>query len=60
MATEDEMVGWHHRLNGCELEQTLQGGERQGSLECSSPRGRKESNMTEQLNNRYQVLFPGT
>ena len=31
-ATEDEMVGWHHRLDGHELEQTLGGGEGQGSL----------------------------
>ena len=32
MATEDEMVGWHHRLNGHEFEQTPGDGERQGSL----------------------------
>ena len=49
MATEDEMVGWHHPLNGCELEQTLWGGEGQGSLVCSSPWGRKESKMTEHV-----------
>ena len=60
MATEDEMVGWHHQLNVCELEQILWGGEGQGILACCSPWGHKESNMTEQLNNRYQVLFPGT
>ena len=30
--TEDEMVGWHHRLNGCEFEQVLGDGEGQGSL----------------------------
>ena len=35
--TEDEMVGWHHRLNGHEFEQTLGGGEGQGSLACCSP-----------------------
>ena len=35
--TEDEMVGWHHRLNGHELEQTPGDGERQGSLACCSP-----------------------
>ena len=45
--TEDEMVGWHHRFNGCEFEQILGGGEGQGSLACCSPRGRKESDMTE-------------
>ena len=44
--TEDEMVGWHHQLNGHEFEQTLGDGE--GSLACHSPWGRKESNMTEQ------------
>ena len=32
--TEDEMVGWHHRLNGHEFEQTLGDREGQGSLEC--------------------------
>ena len=44
--TEDEMVGWHHRLNGHESEQTLGGREGQGSLVCCSPRGRKESDTT--------------
>ena len=39
----DEMVGWHHRLNGHEFEPTLGDGEGQGSLACCSPRGRKES-----------------
>jgi len=43
----DEMVGWHHRLNGHEVEQTLGDHERQGSLVCCSPWGRKESDMTE-------------
>ena len=42
-ATEDEMVGWHHRLNGHELEQTPGNGEGQGSLMCCSPWDRKES-----------------
>ena len=50
-AIEDDMVGWHHRLNGHEFEQTLGDGERQGSLVCCSPWGRKESDMTERLNN---------
>ena len=44
--TEDEMVGWHHKLNGHEFEQTLGDGERQGRLVCCSSRGLKESNMT--------------
>ena len=35
--TEDEMVGWHLRLNGCEFEQTLEDGDRQGGLGCCSP-----------------------
>ena len=47
--TEDEMVGWHHRLN--DFEQALGDGEGQGSLTCYSPWGRKESDMTEGLNN---------
>ena len=42
-ATDDEMVGWHHRLNGHELEQTPGNGEGQGSLMCCSPWDRKES-----------------
>ena len=41
------MVGWHHPLNGYEFEQTLEDGEGQGSLACRSPRGRKESDITE-------------
>ena len=44
---QDEMIGWHHRLSGHELEQTLRDGEGQGSLACCSPWGHKESNMTE-------------
>ena len=39
---EDEMVGWHHRLNEHEFEQALGGGEGQGSLACCSLWGRKE------------------
>ena len=48
-ATEDEMVGWHYRLNGLEFEQTLGDSERQGSLVCCSPWSLKESDITEQL-----------
>ena len=39
--TENEMVGWHHWLNGYEFEQTLGDGEGQGSLACCSPWGRR-------------------
>ena len=47
--TEDEMVGCHHQLNGHEFKQALGVGYRQGSLECCSPWGFKESDTTEQL-----------
>ena len=47
--TEDEMVGWHHQLDGHEFEQALRVGNGQGSLACYSPWGRRESDMTEQL-----------
>ena len=47
---ELEMVGWHHQLDGHEFEQALGIGDRQGSLVCCSPWGRKELDMTEQLN----------
>ena len=40
--TEDEMVGWHHRLNGHEFEQAVEHGEGQRSLACYSPWGHKE------------------
>ena len=50
--TEDEMVGWHHWLNGHEFEQTPGVGDGQGGLVCCSPWGRKELDMTEQLNNK--------
>ena len=51
--TEDEMVGWHHHLNGHEFEQTLGPSEGQGSLAGCSPWGHRESDTTEQLNNMY-------
>ena len=41
------MVGWHHRLNGHEFEQILRDDEGQGSLVCFSPKGGKDSDMTE-------------
>ena len=47
---EDEMVGWHHLVNGHEFEQTLGGGEGPGRLVCCSPWGQKELDTTEQLN----------
>ena len=48
--TEDEMVGWHHWLDGHEFEQALGVGDGQESLACCSPWGHKELDMTEQLN----------
>ena len=48
--TEDEMVGWHHRLDDHEFEQAPGVGEGQGNLVCRSPWGGQESDMTEQLN----------
>ena len=45
------MVGWHRRLNEYEFEQTLGDGEEQGSLECCSPWGLKESDTSERLHN---------
>ena len=47
--TEDEMMGWHHQLYGHEFERALGVGDGQGSLACSSPWGRKESDTTERL-----------
>ena len=48
--TEDEMAGWHHGLNGHEFEWTLGVGGGQGGLACCGSWGRKELDMTEQLN----------
>ena len=48
--TEDETVGWHHWLNGCEYEQALGIGDGQGSLVCCSPWAHKESDTAEWLN----------
>ena len=50
--TEEKMVGWHHRLNGHEFEQVLGDGEGEVSLACCSLWGHKESDTTEQLNNK--------
>ena len=56
--TEDEMVGWHHRLDGHEFELSPGDGEGQGSLACCSPWGHKESDMSKQLinNNTTRML----
>ena len=48
--TEDEMVGWHHRLNGHESEHASGVGDGQGGLECCSPWDHKELDTTERLN----------
>ena len=53
---KDEMVGWHHQLNGCEFEQAPDG-VGQGSLASCSPRGGKELDTTERLN---KTLLVGT
>ena len=49
-ARQDEMVGWHHRLNGHEFEQALGVGDGQGSLACYTPWCHKELDMTDLLN----------
>ena len=48
--TEDEMAGWHHRLNGCEFEWTPGVGDGLGGLVCCDSWGRKESDTTDWLN----------
>ena len=67
--TEDEVVGWHHRLNGHEVEQAPGVGDGQGSLVCCSPWGTKQSDTTEPLNltelkgsfiSRYEPLIEYT
>ena len=49
--TEDEIIGWHHRLDGHEFEQALGDSEGQGSLPSCSPCGHKESDTPERPNN---------
>ena len=46
----NQLTGWHHRLDGREFERTLGVGDGQGGLACCDSWGRKESDMTEQLN----------
>ena len=48
--TEDEMVGWHHQLDGHEFNKALGAGDGLGGLACCSPCGCKESDTTERLN----------
>ena len=55
--TEDEMVGWHHQLNGHEFDQTLGNSEGQGSLACCSPWSHKDLNTTWQLNNNDNTCW---
>ena len=55
--TEDEMVGWHQRLDGHDFEQAPGDGEGQGSLACCSPWGRKEADTTEHLNGHCGFTF---
>ena len=49
-STEDEMVGWHHQLNGCEFEEALGVGDGQRGLACYRPWVRKQLDITEKLN----------
>ena len=53
--TEDETVGWHHRLHGHESEQAPGDGEGQGGLACCGPWARRESDTTEPLNKSDQA-----
>ena len=55
--TEDEMVGWHHRLNGHGFELAQRIGDEQGSLVCYSSWGRKESETTYGLNNNNRTTM---
>ena len=53
----DEMVGWHHQLDGHAFEQAPGVGDRQGSLACCSPWGHKELDMTERPNWNERLFF---
>ena len=55
-ATEDQMVGGHHWLNEHEFEQTPEDNEEQSILACCSPRGHKEWDMSQQLNNKVPTV----
>ena len=56
--TEDEMVGWYHRLDGHEFEQAPGGGEGEGSLAGCRAWGHKESDVAERLNDNNENLHP--
>ena len=55
--TEDEMAGWHHRLDGRESEWTPGVGDGQGGLACCNSWGHKESDMTERLNWTEPIIY---
>ena len=57
--TENEMLGWHHRLYGHKFEQAPETGDGQGSLACCNPWGCKESGMTERLSYCQASLLGG-
>ena len=50
------MLGWHHQFDGFEFGQAPRVGDDQGSLACCSPWGRKESDTTERVNNKFVVI----
>ena len=54
---EDEMVGWHHQLNGHKFEQILGDNEGQGRLMCCSPQGCEELEATQQVNNHNTFYY---
>ena len=56
--TEDEMVGWHHQLNGHEFEQAPGDGDGQGGLVCCSPWGHRELDTIERLNSSKPPTAP--
>ena len=56
--TKDEMAGWHHRLNGCEFEQTSGDSEGHGSLACCSPWGRKMADRHDLVTEQRDILHP--
>ena len=58
MGQQDEMVGWHHRLNGDEFEQTQGNSEGQGSLVCCSSWGHKELDTSKRLKNNNVLIHP--
>ena len=56
-ASEDEMAGWHHHFKGRDLGETVRDGEGQGGLECCSPWGHNELDMTGWLNYNNAHLY---